>query len=118
WMIFPGVRDHGIHMLPGDLQHGGHTRGDTPSHSVHPDYEIALSCGRWLAASYRNRQSRHRQSLHRLRLLQTIAAAANFRPVAVLDPEVAGRVSKSPQWSEIWISGSTMREQLYIKGAR
>src|SRR6185312_13476628 len=105
-MIFPGVRDHGIHMLPGDLQHGGHTRGDTPSHSVHPDYEIALSCGRWLAASYRNRQSRHRQSLDRLRLLQ-ISHQWRF-----LDPEVAGRVSKSPQWSEIWISGSTMREQL------
>ncbi len=36
----------------------------------------------------------------------------------LLDPEVGGRVSKSPRWSEIWILGRTMREQLYIKRAR
>ena len=59
-----------------------------------------------VAASHGNRQSRHRQSLHRLLLLQ-ISGQWRF-----LDPEVGGRVSKSPQWSEIWISGRTMREQL------
>src|SRR5687768_7853308 len=40
-MIFPSVGDHGVHVLAGDLQHGGQTRGDAPPQPSHPDCEIA-----------------------------------------------------------------------------
>ena len=41
-MIFAGVSDHGLDVLAGDLQHGGHTRGDSRRCPAHPDYETTF----------------------------------------------------------------------------
>ena len=107
-MIFPGVGDHGIHMLPGDLQHGGHTRGDTPCHSVHPDYETPAA--RQLRPSEIARPA--------LSESPSIIAAANFRPVAAFAPRSRRLdVEKSAMVGNL-DHGSQLREQLQIRRAR
>jgi hypothetical protein len=40
-MIFPSVGDHGVHVLGGDLQHGGQTMGDDSGQAADPEYETA-----------------------------------------------------------------------------
>jgi hypothetical protein len=36
------VGDHGVHVLGGDLQHGGQTRGDDSDQAADPEYETAM----------------------------------------------------------------------------
>jgi hypothetical protein len=55
-MIFPSVGDHGVHVLGGDLQHGGQTRGDDSDQAADPEYETAMrypACSFILVANFR-----------------------------------------------------------------
>jgi hypothetical protein len=58
------VGDHGVHVLAGDLQHGGQTRGDPSDQLLHPDYETvtAASVGNRAPAVRRRREQRRSSS--------------------------------------------------------